>query len=359
MLEDGAAGVEAVTETVEYPGLVRREPGAEGVAVDAVRFADASFFDVFTFPLVRGDARTALDGPNRAVLTESPRPVPSSATPTPSGTTCPLERTGFGMQDPEPIAVTVTGVAADPPAASSLPFDLLVSGPTPVAVFEGTAPALDGTGPTYVRLAALRDTVAVQAALGALAPADDSFAEFIHLGAVSTPRLVDGHLSGERPRSALVGRPLYLALFSTVAGLVLLLACVNYANLATALALGRATEVGVRKTLGAGRGELARLFLAEAVLLALAAGAVAVGLVALALPAFNVFFEKGVALGALGPAEWAVVPALAVAAGLLAGAYPRPRARPVPAGGGAPRAGRAGAGRGRTCAGRSSCSSSP
>ncbi|MDT0632556.1 ABC transporter permease [Rubrivirga litoralis] len=320
-LDYDVPGVEAVTETNGQGGLVRRAPEAEGVVVEDARFADASFFDVFTFPLVRGDAATALDGPGRAVLTASlARSLFGSDDPV--GQDVYLERTGFGLQDPDPILLTVTGVAADPPAASSILFDLLVSGQTEVTVFSGMAPALDGTGATYVRLAALRDTAAVKAALNALAPADDSFAEFVQAGAVSTPRLIDQHLSEGGTRTALVGRPLYLALFSTVAALVLLLACVNYANLATALALGRATEVGVRKTLGAGRGQLARLFLIEAVALALAAGGVAVALVALVLPAFNAFFEKGVSLSSLGLAEWAVVPALAVAAGLLAGAYP-------------------------------------
>ena len=345
-LDGGTAGVEAVTETTEQSGLVRRAPGAEGVVAENVRFADASFFDVFTFPLVRGDARTALDGAGRAVLTASlARALFGDADPV--GQDVYVERTGFGIQDPEPFAVTVTGVAADPPAASSVPFDVLVSGQTNVTYFEGSAPALDGTGPTYVRLAALRDTAAVQTALNALAPTDDTFAEFVELGTVSTPRLVDRHLNGKNPRTALVGRPLYLVLFSTVAGLVLLLACVNYANLATALALGRATEVGVRKTLGAGRGQLARLFLAEAVVLALVAGGVAVGLVALVLPAFNAFFEKGVALASLGPAEWTIVPALAGGAGLLAGAYPAfvlARFRPVTALRGGRASGRGGVG---------------
>ena len=332
-LRTSAAGVEAAAPTAEHPGLVRSAPGAEGVEVESIRFADPAFFGVFSFPILRGEAG-ALEAPNQALLTESlARSLFGDADPV--GRDVYLERTGFGLQDPEPVAVTVRGLVADPPAASSIQFDLLVSGQTPLAAYEGTAPALDETSPTFVRLGDVRDTVAVQAALNPLVLAEDShFAAWGEGLGVRTPRLVDRHLRGTDAGSALVGRPLYLVLFSTVAGLVLLLACVNYANLATALALSRSTEVGVRKTLGAGRGQLVRLFLFEAVLLALAAGAAAVGLVALGLPAFNAFFEKGVALGSLSAAEWAVAPALALVAGLLAGAYPAlvlARFRPVTA----------------------------
>ena len=321
-LRDGVTGIEALTETISQAALVRNAPLAEGVVVDAVRFADADFLSVFTFPLVQGDPRTALAEPNTAVVTEALAQSLFGQDPA-VGREVFLERTGFGLQDPEPVALTVTGVAADPPTSTNVGFDLLVSGQTPLAIVEGNAPALSGTGATYLRLSSLRDTVSVKTALNRLALADDAeFASFGEPLGVFTPRLVDRHFADNAPRSSPTGRPVYLVLFLAVAGLVLLLACVNYANLATALALGRATEVGVRKTLGAGRSDLVRLFLAEALSLSLVASLVAVGLVAAALPAFNTFFEKGVSLSGLGAGEWAVVPALALVAGLLAGAYP-------------------------------------
>ncbi len=337
MAPEGAAealahttGVEAVAATTDQPGLVRRTPTSEGVVVDEVRFADPSFFHVFSFPLLEGDARTALDGPNETVLTESlARSLFGAADPV--GETVYVERTGFGLRDPAPVAATVTGIAADPPGASSFQFELLVSGQTRVATFDGTAPALDQGVPTYVRLASLADTVAVQTALAPLIRAGRAFGPYTPTGA-GTPQFVQQHF--DSPQEGMTGRPLYLVLFSAIAGLVLLLACVNYATLATALAMARSTEVGVRKTLGADRWQLVRLFLAEALVLALAAGVVAVGLVAVGLPAFNAFFAKRVALGALGPAEWAAVPLLALSAGLLAGAYPAlvlARFRPVTA----------------------------
>ena len=352
MLPDGGldalrtqvAGVEAVTQTTSMQdGIVRVTVDAPGVDVEDIRFADAAFFDVFTFPLVQGDARRALGGPSQAVLPVSlARTLFGDADPV--GRQVYLERTGFGLQDPEPVPLTVTGVAADLPGATSVGFGVLVSGQTPLSTYEGSAPALDETAQAYVRVASLADTVSVQAALNPLATEEGHFSDFGPTHGVHTPRLVDAHL-GPSP-SFVEGKALFLLLFATVAALVLLLACVNYANLATALALSRATEVGVRKTLGAGRGQLARLFLAEAGLLALAAGALAVALVALVLPTFNAFFQKTVALATLGPTEWALALGVVLVAGLLAGSYPAvvlARFRPAAVLKGSPVQGRGGA----------------
>ncbi len=318
-LRDETAGLEAVTTTMTTAALVRTTPEAEGAEVEDLRFADASFFDVFTFPLVRGDAEAALDGPGQAVLTATlARTLFGDEDPV--GRDLYVERSGFGIQDPEPFAVTVAAIAADPPTANSVPFDLILSGQTLVGDGEDEAPALDERDPAYARLASVSDTVAVKAALDPLTLAPDAdFADFGERMGVFTPRLVDLHLGSSD--AAERGR-LFLVMFATAALLVLLLACVNYANLATALALGRSTEVGVRKTLGAGRGQLTRLFLAESVLLAAVASGVALAVVALGLPAFNAFFEKGVSLSSLGAGEWALGAGLVLLTGLLAGSYP-------------------------------------
>ena len=316
-LREGVVGVEAVAQVNRQTGLIRESPTADGQEID-VLFADAAFFDVFGFRLREGDPATALAEPNQAVVTASlARTLFGDGDAI--GQTVDLERTGFGKQDSARIALTVTGVAEDPPAATNVGFELLASGSTRIEYVGTQGPALSEVDPVYVRLASIADTVALQAALEplALASQDDGFME---VEGLTTPRLVDRHL-GAAGAPANAART-FLLLFIGVAALVLLLACVNYANLATALAMGRATEVGVRKTLGAGRGQIARLFLVEAVVLSLAAGAVALGSVALVRPTFNAFFEKDVALGDLGLAGWSLALALVVGTGLLAGAYP-------------------------------------
>ncbi|MEM0963935.1 MAG: ABC transporter permease, partial [Bacteroidota bacterium] len=204
-LRTQAPGVEAVAVTDVTTGFVRSESGRAGIALDAVRFADPAFFDVFTFPLAAGDVATALAAPGQAVLTETLARSLFGRTDV-IGEDVFVERTGFGVPDPEPLALTVTAVAEDPPEASSLPFEMLVSGSTPVASFDGPAPALDSSKPTFVRLASLADTMNARAAMQALR-SDGDEATFSFLP------LVDVHFSGSS--DSMTGRATYLILFST------------------------------------------------------------------------------------------------------------------------------------------------
>ncbi|GAB5535841.1 MAG: ABC transporter permease [Rubricoccaceae bacterium] len=314
-LRTSAPGVNAVASTRATPGIVRQPGQVEGVEVKAVRFADASFFDVFTFPLRAGDPATALSSPNQAVLTEALAETLFGTTDV-IGELVTAERTGIGLQDSVPLQFTISGVAYDPPKASSIKFDLLGSGATPVSSFDGPRLALAGGDPTYIRLASIEDSTGAIAAMEALRAPDDA-----RMGPTTThlKPLVDQHF--ER-FGAMTGNPVYLTLFSVVAALILLLACINYANLATALAAQRATEVGVRKALGAGRRQLGVQFLGEALLLTSLAGGVALMLTALVLPVFNSFFDKGVSLWSLPVSLLVSMVGIVALAGLVAGLYP-------------------------------------
>src|SRR5690606_26072164 len=119
------------------------------------------------------------------------------------------------------------------------------------------------------------------------------------------------------------GQRKYLYLFGTVALFVLLIAAVNYVNLVTAQAARRAREVGVRKTLGAGRTQLARQILGESILFRLVALAFALGLSALTLPAFNRLFDKELtfSIGEYGIAL-PLLCTFVLLVGITAGMYP-------------------------------------
>ena len=123
---------------------------------------------------------------------------------------------------------------------------------------------------------------------------------------------VDGFRGDER----------YLWIFGAVALFILLLACVNYVNLSTARATQRAKEVGVRRTVGAGRFQVARQFLGESVLLTLGAFVLSLLVARAALPVFNYLTDKELSLFAGHPEFIGVLFVAAIAVGLVAGIYP-------------------------------------
>ncbi|MCF0074754.1 ABC transporter permease [Dyadobacter sp. CY261] len=118
------------------------------------------------------------------------------------------------------------------------------------------------------------------------------------------------------------GRIEYVRLFSFVAVFILLIACINFMNLATARSSRRAKEVGVRKVVGAMRSMLAGQFLGEALLIAVLSAVLAVTIVALLLPSFNNLTSKQIVLPMSEPSFWGIIAGLLVVTGLLAGSYP-------------------------------------
>src|SRR5579871_5501008 len=114
----------------------------------------------------------------------------------------------------------------------------------------------------------------------------------------------------------------YVRLFSIIAWVILLIACVNFMNLATARSEKRAREVGVRKVMGAVRGALFVQFVGEAILLAALAMVVALLLMTAILPAFNGLVDKNLAPGLGNPAHLMLMVVTVLACGLVAGSYP-------------------------------------
>jgi putative ABC transport system permease protein len=301
-----------VAHLVQFGGTVRR--GEQHFNEDHLLFANPAFFDVLSFRLARGEEATALAAPYGVVL--SPRTA----------------RKYFGAEDPmgqtlrlyDQYDVTVTGVLAEPPGPSHIKPDVVVSWPSLDAAFDYTANQEWGSNNqyTYLKLPEGMDPAAVEAAFPALIErhAGDDW----NGATLGLQRLTDIHLTSHHDMELEPnGKTAYVVLFGAVALFILLLACVNFMNLATARSLERAREVGVRKAVGAQRGQLARQFLAEAVLLAGMGLVLALALVALALPYFRTLADRPLALtaGVVGPAL-AVAALLALGVGLLSGSYP-------------------------------------
>ncbi len=118
------------------------------------------------------------------------------------------------------------------------------------------------------------------------------------------------------------GQVKYVNLFSLIAWIILIIACINFMNLATARSEQRAREVGVRKVLGSGKNKLIGQFIGEALFLSLLSTVLAVLIIYLSLPAFNTLVEKQLSLDILNPLHIAGLLAIALICGLLAGSYP-------------------------------------
>jgi len=135
--------------------------------------------------------------------------------------------------------------------------------------------------------------------------------------------MTDMHLYSDYKDGKIVGgRIEYVRIFSIVALFILLIACVNFMNLATARSSVRAREVGVRKVMGAGRVSLIGQFLGESMLMSLLAALLALALVWSALPTFNVLFDKHIYLDLSRSSLWLLIAGLVLVTGLLSGSYP-------------------------------------
>jgi putative ABC transport system permease protein len=284
---------------------------------EMVRYADNSIFEVFTFPMIKGDVGSALKAPHSVVITQE------------------IAGKYFGDEDPVGKTLrmdndrdfTVTGVVRDVPQNSHFSFDLLCSFQT---LYAEERQGLDVWGwfgyYTYLLLDQKSDWKKLEGKLPALIETHMG-ATLQRVGAsvelflqpLSSIHL-HSKLDGELSTGGDIG---YIYLFSAIAVFILMIACINFVNLSTARSATRAREVGVRKALGAGRGKLIRQFLGETLIYALLSVAVTLVLVELSLPLFNSI--AGSQLGVNYLKIWWAIPGLvclALAVGVAAGSYP-------------------------------------
>ncbi|GAB2518332.1 ABC transporter permease [Spirosoma aerophilum] len=301
---------------LKIDGRTVEERGALGV--------DSTFFQVFQMPFVRGQADKALTRPNTVVLTQR----------TASrlyGTANPIGKILEIVQGPK---LEITGVCADPVENAHFAFNFLVSARgqeaeqpnhisfsahTYLLLKPNTSPeTVEGKLPAVVEKYAAGE---VERTFGV------SFRDYLKAGNgyfyfLQPLRSIhlDSHLEAEHEPN---GSRSLVSIFSIIAAFVLLIACINFMNLATARSSERAREVGIRKSLGSTTGQLAAQFLTESVLLSLFSLLIAVLLVAILLTPFNTLAGKSLTLLTL--VRWETLPLLlggAVAVGLLAGSYP-------------------------------------
>ncbi|GAB3524064.1 ABC transporter permease [Emticicia fontis] len=301
--------------------------GNEYINEADVAYADSTLFDVFSFPLIAGNPKTALDLPNTMVISESAAKKYFSTTDVIGKS---LE---VGIQ--EKTRYNITAVMKDMPKNSHFHFDMLFSMDN---VDYGFGNFLSHNFYTYLVLKKGTDAKAFEKKLEQVIVkyVIPQAKEFMQVNSIEEFRksgnkleysiipLTDIHLKSDRfPEMGVNGNMQYVYIFSAVALFVLLLACINFMNLSTARSANRAKEVGIRKVLGTGKGTLMSQFMAESTLMSYLAFVVAIILTWITLPYFNDLAAKSFtfsSLFALNTLPFLLL--LPIVVGILAGYYP-------------------------------------
>jgi putative ABC transport system permease protein len=285
--------------------------------VEKVYYTDSNVFKVFTYPMVEGDTRTALAAPNSMVLTESVAKEYFGKT---------RGVIGKSLRDDKGAVYNITGVMKDIPMNSHLRFNLLISVSTLGKDFNSDRNWGGFNIYTYVLLKPNTDAAMFQRKL---LPMYDKymariFAQYnikIHYGVQSVGSIhLRSDFQGEPEE---LGNISYVYIFGSVALFMLLIACINYMNLATARSARRAKEIGIRKVTGSTKSQLVAQFLIESVLTAIFALVISIGCIALLLPLFNSLSGKSISFGSLmEPSTFVLLVAVIIFVGLVGGSYP-------------------------------------
>ncbi|MDJ1473182.1 ABC transporter permease [Xanthocytophaga flava] len=276
-------------------------------------FADSTFFDIFSFPLLQGNPKTALAGPDKIVLTEA------------------SAKKYFGNTDPIGKILSsgkkdymVTGIVGNVPSNSQIQFEFVAS----FASLSAATKPETWFNANYTTYFLLKDAHAIQTLQSKITPymktqaAETGATDGNYLTYELEP-LTRVHLHSEvgglEPNNSIT----YIYIFGAIVFLILGIACVNYVNLTTARSLERAREVGMRKVLGAVRHQLFWQFIGESGIITSVSILLSVGLTALLLPYFAVLSGQSISLSVLAQPTTLVGLVLAgVVISLLAGSYP-------------------------------------
>jgi putative ABC transport system permease protein len=280
---------------------------------ETIFYADPSIFKIFSFPLIDGNHDNAITDPNSVLISEDMKNKYFS-------NEDPIGKTLVINNDGEYI---VTGVFKNIPSNSHFRFDFLLSF-TPIAERRVNQWGISN----YYTYILARDNIDI-AQFESKIPAfvekyKDSRSRYYYKTNFPLQRLKSIHLRsnlrGEiEPNNSIEN----IYLFSAVTLFVLFIACFNYINLATARYTSRTKEVGIRKVLGAEKGQLIRQFLNESVIFSLTALVVAVALVEMFLPVFNSLTGSDLSIFAGNDYDhFAIIILLGILVGIISGSYP-------------------------------------
>ncbi len=274
---------------------------------------DTGFLNMFGFPMLYGNPGKALDGIYNIVLTES------------------LAKTLFGNENAMGKTIkldstnifTVTGVMKDLPNTTSFRFDYLLPFAYLYSLKQNDDDWDNNQLNTYVLLKQNASHAEFDAKVKNITIDHTKSNSFPSTTQVFSYPVSKTYLYGKSDNGKLVaGRIETVRLFGIIALFILLIACINFMNLSTARSEKRAKEVGIRKVVGAQKSSLIAQFIGESILLALLAGVLAILIVQLTLPSYNMLVDKQLYLDWSNTYFWLELLEFIIFTGVIAGSYP-------------------------------------
>lgn len=276
-------------------------------------FASADLFRLFSYRLLQGDAKRVLASPAGIALSEKAARVFFGSAAAAMGKTIRFE---------DKVDLEVTGVYKDLGAQDSYVFDYVINWPTYLKLYPGQQ-RWDNSGTwAFIQLRTDADPALVDKKIRYFLDRYNPPGPGFHLELALQP-FQEVYLHSHFENGVLAGGAIqYVRLFSIVAVFILLMACINFMNLTTARSVKRAREIGVRKVMGAVRGVLIRQFIGESLLLTFVAVIIALLLMSLVLPVFNMITQKQLSMPLGEGLFWLRLVLLTVVTGVVAGSYP-------------------------------------
>ncbi|HTB26287.1 MAG TPA: ABC transporter permease, partial [Puia sp.] len=288
-------------------------------------FADSTFFQVFSIPMIKGNRLTALNEPNSIVIDETTAKKYFNST----------DVVGKTLYVDNSVNCKITGVISDIPPQSHFHFSFIRPMHDTYHDDQG-----DWLSNNYASFVLVRPGVTKASLQKAVDATINNYLvkqldQVLHMNANDLKHssnhfiypvmpLTDIHLhSNKSYEFEANGNITYVYIFSIIAIFILLIACVNFMNLSTARSANRAKEVGIRKVAGSLRSNLITQFLTESVLTSFFSLVIAIGIAALLLPLFNQLAGKQMRVWTLF-STWLlpVLVALIIVVGCIAGSYP-------------------------------------
>ncbi len=319
--EQSPASIPEVKKAARFTTFGRvnvSDPATTNTFYESFSAANPELLQVFDFKLIEGNRATALTAPNSVILTEETAEKIF-------GVSSVVGRTL--QTDADSVPYTITGILQNFPSNSHISFNLLFSESSLSGQRYEDFIASDWSSnnyTTYLTLDKKADVEKTTQKLNQLVVAnrtDNKVKRSFSLQPLTAIHFYSAGIEGNPAERK--GNLSYIYVFSIVALFVLLIACINYMNLTTARFANRGKEIAVRKVTGALRSNLIGQFLSEALLIAIIALILSLGVTKLLLPAFNAFTEKQLDLGVTtDPRIWFGIIAAVLVVGLFAGAYP-------------------------------------